>query len=90
MFLSSTAPRRRIALAFVAATSLFGTSLLAADPAASTSDPDATTFLDEITVSTTPGDETASGTYSVTVNTYTVSGAGTTPDATVNVPLIVN
>jgi hypothetical protein len=41
-------------------------------------------------VSTTPGDETASGAYSVTVNAYTVSGAGTTPDATVNVPLMLN
>jgi beta-glucanase (GH16 family) len=44
----------------------------------------------KITVSTTPGDETASGAYSVTVNAYTVSGAGTTPDATVNVPLMLN
>lgn len=53
MSLLSTAPRRRMALAFVAATSLFGSPLFAAGTAASPSDSEAATFLDEITVSTT-------------------------------------
>jgi beta-glucanase (GH16 family) len=44
----------------------------------------------KITVSTNAGGETAAGNYSITVNAYTVSGNGTAPDATVNVPLIVN
>jgi hypothetical protein len=44
----------------------------------------------KITVTTSPGGETAPGTYSITVNAYTVSGGGTNPDATVSVPLIVN
>ncbi|HEV7670811.1 MAG TPA: TonB-dependent hemoglobin/transferrin/lactoferrin family receptor [Thermoanaerobaculia bacterium] len=53
MFLFSTAPKRRTALALLAVTSLFGAPLFAAEPAASTPAPDETTFLDEITVSTT-------------------------------------
>jgi beta-glucanase (GH16 family) len=36
------------------------------------------------------GGETAAGNYSITVNAYGVSGDGTTPDASVSVPLIVN
>ncbi len=43
-----------------------------------------------ITVNTTPGGETAPGNYLITVNAYTVSGEGAAPDASVNVPLIVN
>lgn len=56
MSLLSTAPRRRMALAFVAATTLFGSPLLAAVPADAAASPAGTepaTFLDEITVSTT-------------------------------------
>ena len=37
-----------------------------------------------------PGNGTPPGSYSVTVNAYTVSGNGTAPDATVNIPLTVN
>jgi beta-glucanase (GH16 family) len=44
----------------------------------------------KITVSTNSGGETAAGNYSIIVNAYTVGGDGTVPDATVNVPLIVN
>jgi beta-glucanase (GH16 family) len=44
----------------------------------------------KITVSTTPGGETAPGNYLITVNAYTVSGDGAAPNASVNVPLIVN
>jgi len=44
----------------------------------------------KITVSTNSGGETAAGNYSIIVHAYTVGGDGTVPDATVNVPLIVN
>lgn len=44
----------------------------------------------KITVRTNSGGETAAGNYSILVNAYTVGGDGTVPDATVNVPLIVN
>jgi beta-glucanase (GH16 family) len=44
----------------------------------------------KITVSTNSGGETAAGSYSTIVSAYTVGGDGTVPDATVNVPLIVN
>jgi beta-glucanase (GH16 family) len=43
-----------------------------------------------ITVSTNSGGETVAGNYSIIVNAHTVGGDGTVPDATVNVPLIVN
>lgn len=37
-----------------------------------------------------PGGGTTPGSYTITVNAYTVSGSGTNPDASVNVPLTVN
>ncbi|HEY1471458.1 MAG TPA: glycoside hydrolase family 16 protein [Candidatus Acidoferrum sp.] len=44
----------------------------------------------KITVSTAAGGETAPGNYSITVNAYTVTGNGAAPDATLNIPLVVN
>lgn len=38
----------------------------------------------------TPGRGTTPGSYNVTVNAYTVTGNGTTPEATVSIPLTVN
>jgi len=38
----------------------------------------------------TPGGGTTPGSYSVTVNAYTLTGNGTAPDATVSIPLTVN
>jgi hypothetical protein len=37
-----------------------------------------------------PGNGTTPGSYTVTVNAYTVSGTGTNPDATTTIPLTVN
>ena len=37
-----------------------------------------------------PGGGTTPGSYNVTVNAYTLTGNGTTPDATVSIPLTVN
>ena len=42
------------------------------------------------TVQPPPGNGTTPGNYTVTVNAYTLTGNGTTPDATVMVPLTVN
>jgi len=37
-----------------------------------------------------PGGGTTPGNYTITVSAYTVSGSGTTPDATIRIPLTVN
>lgn len=37
-----------------------------------------------------PGNGTTPGSYTITVNAYTVSATGTTPDATVSIPVTVN
>ena len=50
---------------------------------------DRATGIALIAVNTTSGGGTAPGSYSITVNAYTVSGSGTTPDATVDIPLTV-
>lgn len=44
----------------------------------------------KVTVTTESGGGTPPGNYTLTVNAYTVSGNGTSPDATASIPLTVN
>jgi beta-glucanase (GH16 family) len=64
--------------AFAGATAVLGAMLLGCSGVRTTATP------------TPPARGTAPGSYSITVNVYTVSGSGASPDASVTIPLTVN